>query len=371
MLPASDFSISIINFNGMATLPDTLAGLQWAYDAGVAVYLIDDGSTDGSPQWAAEHFPAVRVTSMGRNTKHVNRVRNKGLSEPTTPHVMLLDNDILLTRETVETLAAVMRSRPGGKPVLCCTPRLVCHDDREKIYFDGAAVSYLMISTALVRGVRVGDRPDLTPRASLGCGIMWIDRAAALEVGGFNQDLLFGWGDDGEFQMRGRVLGYDVLHVPAATAVHVEKSHGRDRIYAQFRNRYRIMLTLLEGRTLLLATPMLVLFELMMTGAALVGGFWGERMAAIRDTWKLRGGIREARRQLQRRRRVGDRGVFTGGRISGVSSPGKSKLIRAAAAASDLLFDGYWRLIRGCLSRDDAAAEAPGPAPAEVGHHAR
>jgi GT2 family glycosyltransferase len=344
--PLDEVTFVITNYNGRGVLEETLGALG---DLGVApshIVLSDDGSTDGSAAWVATHYAGARIVVMPKNSRHLNAVRNRGLRQARTRYVLLMDNDILVLPGCVAELMRVMRSRPG---ILCCTPRLLDADDPERIYQDGATLHFLGLSANQSRGAAVSSRPAGPPTPTFGGGIMLIDRDLAGDIGLFDESYALGWADDGELHLRARLAGYEALHVPTACCLHHERERGRTRAYAQFYNRYRLLLSCYATSTLLLLSPALLAFELALTVAAFAAGTPGDRLRAVRDVWRDRVHLVRRRRSVQRRRRVSDAELLGGGvpQLPGVVRDGTAlaRVTRAASAALDF----YWRVVRALL----------------------
>lgn len=339
-------SVAVINYNGRDVLPATLAALERMGDDRMDVVVVDDGSDDGSPGWVEEHHPSVRVVRMGRNTGRPNCVRNVGLEAARHRLVFLTDNDVEVDPGCLATLLEVMLEEPD---VLCCTPRLVYRSDPERLYHDGGALHYLCVSAAVPRGRRVADHPAVPPTPTVGGGIMLVDRRLAREIGGFDEGYLFGWGEDGDFHVRGRQAGLRVLQVSDAVARHAERSKGTDRALAQVYNRYRLLLTAYSARSLLLLAPALAAFEVALTAAAAAGGFLGDRFRGLARAIGSLGEIRARRREVQARRRVPDGRILVAGPLM---TPGGIEGSRLAALGREALrsaADLYWRLVRRWL----------------------
>lgn len=344
--PLAEVTFVITNYNGREVLDGTLTALD---DLGVApshIVLSDDGSTDGSPAWVAGRYPAARVVMMPRNSRRLNAVRNRGLRQARTRYVFLMDNDIVVLPGCIAELMRVMHSRPG---VLCCTPRLLDARDADRIYQDGATLHYLGLSANQARGTAASRRPAADPVPTFGGGIMLIDRDLAGDIGLFDEGYALGWADDGELQLRGRIAGYEALHVPTARCLHHEGGRGRSRAYGQFYNRYRLILCCYAASTLLLLAPVLFAFELALTAGAFATRVPGDRFRALRDIWRDRIHWLRRRRSVQRRRRVSDAELLGGGalQLPGVLPP-ESALARTARAVGRLL-DLYWTAARAVL----------------------
>ena len=343
---ARPISVAVMNYNGRDVLPDTLAALEAVRDERMEILVVDDGSDDGSPEWVETHHPDVRVVRMGRNTARLNRVRNAGLAAARHRHVFVTDNDVRVEPACLGTLLDVMLEEPD---VLCCTPRLVYHDDPGRIYHDGGGLHFLCVSTDVPRGEPVASRPAGPPRPTVGGGVMLVDTDRSDRMGGLDEGCLLGWGDDGEFHVRGRLFGHRVLHVPSAVARHVERPRGTDRALGQIYNRYRLLLTAYSGRSLLLLGPALLAFELALTAGAAAGGFLGDRVAALRRAARDAGELRERRREVQARRRASDRDVLTGGALMVPPGLQSSRMARWGARAAATATGLYWRLVRRWL----------------------
>lgn len=336
-------TIAVTNYNGADVLPSTLAGVDRFRTDETDVLLLDDGSTDGSPERAASRYPWIDLVRLEENTGRLNLLRSMALKRAASPLVFLMDNDIVLRPGTLERLAEVLLHDPK---TVCCTPRLVYRSDPETLYHDGGGLHYLCVSTAAPRGEPVEAHPPGEPRPTLGGGIMMVDRERALELGGFDEDMMLGWGDDGEFHFRCRIAGDRVLQVSDAVCEHFERRSGDHRITGQLRNRYRLLLTGYSARSLLLLAPALLLFEVALTVLAIPGGFFRRRLAALGWTVRNAGELIRRRSEVQALRRRSDREILEGGPLMNPSTAGASRfrdvVIRAGAACLDL----YWRLVR-------------------------
>lgn len=343
--PRPAISVAVLNYNGRDVLPGTLRSLEAVRGEETEIVVVDDGSSDGSPEWVEEHHPDVRVVRMGRNTARLNRVRNVALEETRHRYVFLTDNDVRVEPGCLGQLLDVMLGS-GEKNVLCCIPRLVYHDDPGRVYHDGGGLHFLCVSTAVPRGEPVEDLSPSPPRPTIGGGIMLIDRKRSEVVGGFDEGYLMGWGDDGEFHVRGRLAGLEVLQVSTAVARHVERQHGTERALAQVYNRYRLLLTAYSGRTLALLAPALLAFEIGLTAAAAIGGFLGERVTALRMAAADLPEFRIRRREIQSGRRVPDRQILSGGGVMAPPDLSGSRWAALGTRALTTAVDLYWRAVR-------------------------
>src|SRR5690606_13139698 len=73
---AGTVSAVVVNYNGARTVLGTIGSLLRQRGAAVSVIVVDDGSTDGSPDAIERQFPEVEIHREPRNTRNVNRLRN-------------------------------------------------------------------------------------------------------------------------------------------------------------------------------------------------------------------------------------------------------------------------------------------------------
>ncbi|MFQ5742150.1 MAG: glycosyltransferase [Acidobacteriota bacterium] len=343
MASLKDVTIAVINYNGRGVLASTLQALRKLCPQSPPVVLVDNGSRDGSPDWVRHHYPEVEVVLLGTNGTKPSRARNWALKNVHTPYILLLDNDVILEPGCLEKLLEVMRTR---ETILACSPRLVTLEDPTVIHFDVGRLHYLCVSGASERGTSVSRRSTEGTQPTLPGGNALVNRALARQIGYFDPAYDFGWGDDAEFYIRGRIAGLDCLHVPAAVAGHPIPRHGTRRAEAQMHNRYRVLLSIYSARSLLLLAPMLVAFEVAMLVTGLATGLLGAQLRAARRIIKSRKELLRTRNSIQASRRCRDSAILEGSGISGADILTKRTIVALALRFADSFFAAYWWAVR-------------------------
>jgi glycosyltransferase involved in cell wall biosynthesis len=105
-------TVVVLNWNGAHLLPDCLVGLagQDLPEGQVAVWVVDNASTDGSLELLAREFPWVRAIANPSNDGFAGG-NNVALREVDTPFVALINND---ARPEPDWLRRLLE--PFGKP---------------------------------------------------------------------------------------------------------------------------------------------------------------------------------------------------------------------------------------------------------------
>src|SRR4051794_10583693 len=91
-----DISIVIISWNTRKVLGDCLRSV-FAGAAGVSVevFVVDNGSTDGSAEMVGREFPAVRLIRNAEN-RGFAAANNQAIADSVGRYVLLLNSDTLV-----------------------------------------------------------------------------------------------------------------------------------------------------------------------------------------------------------------------------------------------------------------------------------
>jgi len=114
-------SIIIPTYNGGQKLESTLGTCLKIRGIRFEILLIDDGSTDGTPDRIEKRFPAVKLVRLTTNSGSGARGRNIGLDMATGTYVKFLDHDDLIQpkgfkiecQEALQSDADIVISRWG------------------------------------------------------------------------------------------------------------------------------------------------------------------------------------------------------------------------------------------------------------------
>jgi GT2 family glycosyltransferase len=105
-MPAKGISIIIPNWNGKLLLGRNLPFLLDALSScqrTTEVIVVDDGSIDGSVDFITSSFPTVRVLSSSKNEGFASAC-NKGIKSSRNEFVYLLNNDIIVSKNFLDSL---------------------------------------------------------------------------------------------------------------------------------------------------------------------------------------------------------------------------------------------------------------------------
>jgi GT2 family glycosyltransferase len=194
------------------------------------VIVVDNGSTDGSPEMVASEFPAVRLI---RNTENVGFVlaTNQGLLAGTGDFLFSLNSDTEVRPGCIERLVEVASSDPAIGAV---GPRLLNPDGTPQVSVAPfPLVIHRLLPSRFEHAYNVRVEQRLLASTAGVSRVDWVSGAALL----FRRDVLervgplderyYMWYDDVDWAQKLRKAGYDRVFVADAAIVHHGRSSAR------------------------------------------------------------------------------------------------------------------------------------------------
>jgi len=177
--------------------------------------------------------------------------------------------------------------------------------------------------------------------AAPACALL-IDRAAAIEVGLFDEQLFIGK-DDGDFIHRMHMAGYRIREIPESRALHDTQPRSDWMFYYQIRNRWYFILKNYETRTIVAMLPALLVHEPLQFLVLAAKGYAWTYVRAVGGLIRMLPRLPQERaRQV---RRVHDRDVLVSAPMVVRDDIAGSGLMRRGKALYDRWLDSYWRFL--------------------------
>jgi GT2 family glycosyltransferase len=213
-------SVVVLNFNGLSRLRTCFdAVIHQDYD-NYEIIFVDNGSTDGSLQWANEKLSKTALTyrvEALRNNLGINRGKNRGASIASGKYLWLLDNDIAPDVSTLSNLVSYMEQ---NEDVALCGPLLTDFANPKKVVGGG-----FRLRTRYRRNRPVVDAAGSAGGACwvtyISGGVMFVRTRAWEELGGFEDSVMFSLNDT-DFGVRCWLAGFKVSLLCECYARHWE-----------------------------------------------------------------------------------------------------------------------------------------------------
>jgi N-acetylglucosaminyl-diphospho-decaprenol L-rhamnosyltransferase len=251
---SAEVSILLVAYRCREAARSCLASIaETTRDRDYEVVVVDNASGDGTVEMVRSTFPAARLLASPENLGFAAGV-NRAAAEASGEYLLLLNPDTLVHDGAVENLVAFARAHPeygvyGG--------RTLDPDGRVNPGSCWGAPSLwslfcfaTSLSTAF-KGNRLFDPESLGgwQRDSVrevdivtGC-LLLVSRALWDELGGFDTRF-FMYGEDADFALRARALGYRLVITPEAVVTHeigVSSATREDKLLLLFRGKATLL----------------------------------------------------------------------------------------------------------------------------------
>ncbi len=222
-----DLSIVVVNWNVRDHLRRCLISIFAAGPTGLEVIVVDNASTDGSPDMIRAEFPRVTLIA-NRDNRGFPAANNQGLAAARGRFVMTLNPDTEIVGEALARLIAYLDAHPG---VGALGPQLLNPDDsiqssrRRFPTFATALFESTWLQGRAPRGVLrhyyVDDvAAEVEQEVDWVTGACIVVRREALDaVGGFDESF-FMYSEELDWCRRIKSAGWKIVYLPGAQVMH-------------------------------------------------------------------------------------------------------------------------------------------------------
>lgn len=210
----------ILNWNGGDLTRRCIEGLRKSDYADLTCVVVDNGSSDGSPEALPKAFPDI---GMVRNSTNVGFAggSNQGIAwglERGADYLLVLNNDAWVDPAMISSLVGTAASFQDGAAVI---PKIYLGSDRSRFWFVRGRVNLWAGHFANPAYNLVDDGSfDCSPEVEYasGCCIL-IPRGILQQVGGFDASF-FAYVEDVDWSIRCRRAGFRIILCPTAKLWH-------------------------------------------------------------------------------------------------------------------------------------------------------
>jgi GT2 family glycosyltransferase/SAM-dependent methyltransferase len=279
------------------------------------VIVVDNGSSDGSVEAAAERFPGIRVLRLPENQGYAGGC-NRGIEVSRGEYVLLLNDD---TELEPGCLKALLEAASRDPAVGACQPKIRSLLEPSHFEYSGAAGGLMDVyGYPFSRGRLMGhveeDRGQYDDPADVfwASGVCMLIRRSVLEETGAFDEVFFAYMEEIDLSWRIQLGGYRVIYVPAAVVYHIG-GYSLDqrvlkRMYLNHRNSVVMLVKNYSARSLLRILPVKLVLECGILLGALLRN--PRRSAAVLGSFAWLAThvptLLRRRREAQAARRLGD-----------------------------------------------------------------
>jgi hypothetical protein len=218
-------AVVILNWNGLVFLKMFLGTvIKYSIDNETSVFVADNGSTDGSPEWIAENFSEVKLIRLGKNHGFAGGY-NLALNQIDARYFVLLNSDIEVTQDWLRPLVRFMDNNPD---VASCQPKVLSYNQKDHFEHAGAAGCFIdKFGYPFCRGRVITKVEKDTGQYDNQINIFWSSGACMIvkseawkKCGGFDDDF-FAHMEEIDLCWRFHKAGYRVCFLPESVIYHI------------------------------------------------------------------------------------------------------------------------------------------------------
>ena len=220
-------SVILICWNSLPYLREALASLQDTLTAAIdnEIIIIDNGSTDGTDNYIAQHYPHAIYERLPEN-RGVAYARNRGIERACGKYVWLLDDDTITNREALAEMLQYMQREPRCG---ICGCRLVnAHGETQESYkpYPSLAIKVRNVlhshlgkhKTTDAYAKEIAQGTAFEPTYIIGaCQLI---RHEVIEQVGLLDEKIFYGPEDADYCIRARKAGWHTAYLPQVSIVH-------------------------------------------------------------------------------------------------------------------------------------------------------
>lgn len=292
-------SVIITNWNGKQWLSTCLAALMQQTYQDFEIIFVDDGSTDGSAAWVAEHYPQVRCIEQNPHVGFA-AANNIGIKAAQGRYIVTLNNDTLPDEDFLKALVAGLTASDVG--MVAAQMRL--WDAPETLDSAGIALDWAGFAWNRGWGQAVSNWNE--PQEVFGpcAGAALYRRVMLDEIGLFDEDF-YTYYEDVDLAWRAQRAGWRCRYIPSARVLHKHSATGRKfnrkKVFLLNRNRLWAIAKNYAVVDFLWAMPLIIFGD----GLSMMKQLWQTKsLVPMQARWAAMRGVRAMWRKRVRGRRV-------------------------------------------------------------------
>jgi GT2 family glycosyltransferase len=240
-------SIIIVTWNGKKYALECLEALkEKSRLPSIEVIVVDNGSTDGTPEAIRKQFPNVILIETHANLGFA-RANNIGMARSRGKYICLVNSDVVIPKGCLEKMIAFMEVHPE---IGVLGPKMLSPDGGIgasvmrfptvwNTFCCALGLHLIFPHTSMFGGFEMEGYPyDSVDNVEVLTGWFWmIPRTAYRMVGGLDEQF-FMYGEDIDWCYRFRAAGWQVVFSPDASALHygaASSGQAPTRFYVEMR----------------------------------------------------------------------------------------------------------------------------------------
>ncbi len=224
-----DLTIVIVSWNVRDLLRRCLQSI-WLDGGTLEIVVVDNASSDGSPEMVRTEFPRVRLIANAEN-RGFTAANNQGLATSQGRYLLLLNPDTEVMGDALATMLRYMEAHPTAGAL---GPKLLYPDGSQQssrrrfptlatALVESTVVQEWWPDNRILRRYYMADTPDdaIQPADWVVGACLLVRREAYEQVGGLDEGY-FMYSEELDWCRRYKSAGWEIVYLPTATVIHYE-----------------------------------------------------------------------------------------------------------------------------------------------------
>jgi len=208
-----------VNWNGREVLAETLTSLLASSYLRLRVVVVDNASTDGSPDLVSSRCELVRLSKNKGYGAAINRILQQTAegSRLRPDHYLILNNDVRLDPQAISSLVSCAEEHGPG----IFGPKIFLQNQPDVLDMTWGELTYSHVLASFKgKGARDGPEWNVTRQVSLLQGSVLLVSPEVFDATGGFDEAFFMYHEEVDFEVRARSMGFFCTYCPAARVWH-------------------------------------------------------------------------------------------------------------------------------------------------------
>lgn len=243
-------SVVIPHWNGVEVLSECLESLSETKYPNIEIIVVDNASTDGSPDWVSLNFPQVKLIENDQNYGYAGGC-NRGAKTAEGEYLVFLNNDTIQDHHWLAGLVDFMNLNSN---VAAVQPKILDFFERTKFDYAGGAGGWLdILGFPFARGrvfleqERDNGQYDKMRPIFWASGTAIMVRKSDFETAGGFDEIFFAHQEEIDLCWKFHLMGKEIWAIPNSTIYHKNAvtlpMFTRMKQYLNHRNSYLMVLS--------------------------------------------------------------------------------------------------------------------------------
>lgn len=254
------FSIIILNYNGASFLKDCLDSIISETKQNFEIIVVDNNSPDKSGEKFKKKYPSCKFI-LNENNVGVSEGLNIGIKNSCGEFVILLNNDLKVAQNWLDSLFDAYKINGIG----LYQPKFLKMSNNKIIDSSGNFVNIFGFGFSREKGNKdIGQFKNVEEIGFAAGTCLFCPREIFERVGYFDKKL-FAYNEDLDLGWRANLIGFKSFYVPKSIVYHhgsAQWKWGGEKFYLLERNRWIILLSNYNFKTILRLLPSLIIIEI-------------------------------------------------------------------------------------------------------------